>query len=226
MLDWKQIDTVLLDMDGTLLDLHYDNYFWTSYLPGRYAEVHRISLLEAEKKLFAQLESQRGSLNWYCLHYWSRELQLDVPAIYREIEDRIALRPHTANFLRGLRKLDKYTLLVTNAHPDNLNHKLLYTGINQWLDEIISSHHLHHPKEQAAFWPALRQRVVFDPARTLFIDDNLSVLAAARDYGITHLLCIRQPDSRGPLRDISEFPAICDFDEIFNDTHLQIAKAL
>ena len=27
MIDWTSIDTVLLDMDGTLLDLHYDNAF-------------------------------------------------------------------------------------------------------------------------------------------------------------------------------------------------------
>ena len=27
-LAWRDIDTVLLDMDGTLLDLHYDNHFW------------------------------------------------------------------------------------------------------------------------------------------------------------------------------------------------------
>ncbi|MEC7663678.1 MAG: haloacid dehalogenase, partial [Pseudomonadota bacterium] len=25
-LDWQNIDTVLLDVDGTLLDLHYDNF--------------------------------------------------------------------------------------------------------------------------------------------------------------------------------------------------------
>ena len=26
MINWQQIDTVFLDMDGTLLDLHFDNY--------------------------------------------------------------------------------------------------------------------------------------------------------------------------------------------------------
>ena len=27
-IDWQSIDDVLLDMDGTLLDLHYDATFW------------------------------------------------------------------------------------------------------------------------------------------------------------------------------------------------------
>ncbi|HNG60363.1 MAG TPA: haloacid dehalogenase, partial [Cellvibrionaceae bacterium] len=37
MIPWQAIDTLLLDMDGTLLDLHYDNYFWLEYLPRAFA---------------------------------------------------------------------------------------------------------------------------------------------------------------------------------------------
>ncbi|HBT55971.1 MAG TPA: haloacid dehalogenase, partial [Pseudomonas sp.] len=33
MLNWNAIDTVLLDMDGTLLDLHFDNHFWLEHMP-------------------------------------------------------------------------------------------------------------------------------------------------------------------------------------------------
>ena len=33
MLNWSKIDTVLLDMDGTLLDLHYDSHFWLNVIP-------------------------------------------------------------------------------------------------------------------------------------------------------------------------------------------------
>jgi 5'-nucleotidase len=31
--DWREIDTVLLDMDGTLLDLEFDSHFWLSLVP-------------------------------------------------------------------------------------------------------------------------------------------------------------------------------------------------
>ena len=34
--DWRAIDTVLLDMDGTLLDLRFDNYFWLELVPRKY----------------------------------------------------------------------------------------------------------------------------------------------------------------------------------------------
>ena len=54
----------------------------------------------------------------------------------------------------------------------------------------------------------------FDLASTLFIDDNLSVLAAAEAYGIQNLLTIKQPDSSKPLQDTMHYPALSDFAEI------------
>lgn len=214
MLDWNSVDTVLLDMDGTLLDLHYDNHFWLEHLPRRYAEIHCIPEPQAQRQLHAQIAARRGTLEWYCLEFWSRQLKLDVAAICREIEERIALRPQAPDFLRSLRDMRKRVWLVTNAHPLGLGHKLERTGIEPWFDGILSSHDLGHPKESAHFWPALRAELGFDPARTLLVDDNRSVLAAARNYGIAQLLCIRQPDSRGPLQEIPDFAAIHHFDEI------------
>ena len=41
--DWENIETVLLDMDGTLLDLHFDNHFWLQHVPVCYAEKHGLS---------------------------------------------------------------------------------------------------------------------------------------------------------------------------------------
>jgi putative hydrolase of the HAD superfamily len=42
-IDWSRIDTVLLDMDGTLLDLRFDNWFWQELIPSRYAAAHGLS---------------------------------------------------------------------------------------------------------------------------------------------------------------------------------------
>ncbi|WP_444945983.1 GMP/IMP nucleotidase [Microbulbifer sp. VTAC004] len=214
MLDWRSINTVLLDMDGTLLDLHYDNHFWLDHLPKRYAQVHGLDPKQAQLKLEKEIDAHRGTLEWYCLDFWAEALQLDILAILREIEGRIALRPHTEAFLQGLQQLQKPTFLVTNAHRLGLDHKLEITGIGRWFDDIISSHDYGHAKESEHFWHALRKEVGFDPERTLFVDDNQSVLAAAQDYGIANLLCIRQPDSRGPRREVTDFPAIHHFDEI------------
>jgi putative hydrolase of the HAD superfamily len=81
-------------------------------------------------------------------------------------------------------------------------------------DKVISSHDLGFPKESQKFWQSLEQIGHFDKARTLFVDDSISVLRSAERYGIEHLLMILRPDTKGPLRDAEHFSAIHDFSEI------------
>jgi putative hydrolase of the HAD superfamily len=213
-LDWSAIDTVLLDMDGTLLDLYYDNHFWLDYLPQRYAQQHATSFEQARAHLIEIFAAQRGSLNWYCVDYWSEQLGIDIAELKREIAHLIAIRPHTEAFLQSLRQRSHRVWLVTNAHRKSLALKMEYTGLTRWFDRIICSHDLHLPKEQPEFWARLQQAHPFDPARTLLIDDTASVLAAAQQFGIGHLLTLLQPDSQQAQRMHTEFPAILHFDEI------------
>ena len=70
------------------------------------------------------------------------------------------------------------------------------------------------PKENMRFWHNVQRHHGFEPKRTLFIDDNLDVLHAARAFGINHLLTVNQPDSGQPERDIAGFNAIRSFAEI------------
>jgi HAD superfamily hydrolase (TIGR01509 family) len=212
--DWRCIDTVLLDMDGTLLDLYFDNHFWQIHLPLRYAEAHGLAQADALHYLQQRFEQAHGTLQWYCLDFWRDELKLDIVALKQEVSHLIALRPHTVIFLDALKQAGKHIWLVTNAHPDSLALKLAHTPLAQQLDRITSAHTLGHPKETPAFWHALQDLHPFDISRTLFVDDTLSVLEAARDYGIAHLLCITQPDSRATQRQVSHFHAIADFDEV------------
>ncbi|MGH1487111.1 MAG: GMP/IMP nucleotidase [Cellvibrionaceae bacterium] len=213
MINWKNIDTVLLDMDGTLLDLHYDNHFWMTHLPARYADIHNISAEESERKLHEHILSLEGTLNWYCLDYWSESLGIDIPALKRETKDKIKERPHVDTFLSALKNNNKHIYLVTNSHPAGIDIKLAETNIAPYFTEIISSHQFKHPKEQQAFWQSLSSYIDFDPKRTLFIDDNITVLNAAVDFGIKHILGIHQPDSQ-KQRLLSDVPAIHHFDEI------------
>lgn len=219
VIDWRQIDTVLLDMDGTLLDLHYDNYFWQQYLPRRYAEIHRRNPDESLRKVNRQIERARGSLAWYCVDHWSEQLDLDVPALKREVEHMISVRPHVEDFLGRLHRSDRRLVLVTNAHRKALDIKLSRTGIGRWFDEIVVSHDYRVPKEQIEFWHRLHATHPFEPARTLLIDDNESVLDAARRYGIGHLLTLLQPDSKADRRLATRFPGIHHFDEIMPEVN-------
>ena len=212
--DWQAIDTVLLDMDGTLLDLGFDRYFWEQHLPARYAESRGISLDEAHRAMNPIFESTKGTLDWYCIDFWSRALSLDIAAIKRAVRHRAAWLPESLAFLAQLRAAGRRTVLVTNAHPEIFAIKDAQLGVRRRFDAVYTSFGLGDPKESAAFWPKLAEREAFDPGRTLFVDDSLPVLRAARGHGIGWLYAIRRPVHRAPAREIAEFPAVDSVHEL------------
>ena len=218
MIDWRSIDTVLLDMDGTLLDLYFDNYFWNEHLPRVYADKHQISEASSAEKLLKQFSEGRGTLAWYSIDHWSEQLNLDIPALKRELQHMISLRPHALEFLRQLHDSDRDVVMVTNAHRKTLDIKMDNVDITPWFDRIVVSHELNAPKEEQAFWHRLQELHPFDPARTLLIDDTESVLHSARLYGVAHLLTLLQPDSQRQLRIDTDFPGIHHFDEIMPES--------
>src|SRR5450631_4537010 len=64
-IDWSRIDTVLLDMDGTLLDLRFDNWFWQELIPSRYAAAHGLSPAQTNGVLAPKFGEVKGTLQWY-----------------------------------------------------------------------------------------------------------------------------------------------------------------
>ena len=214
MIDWNVIDTVLLDMDGTLLDLHFDNHFWMEHLPRVYAEKQQITLEASFAHLSDRFHSGQGTLEWYCLDHWSEQLGMDIPAMKRELQHMIRLRPFALEFLKKLHRSHRDVVMVTNAHRKTLEIKMDNVDITGWFDRVVVSHDLQAPKEEQAFWHKLQALHPFDPSRTLLIDDTESVLESARRYGIEHLLTLLQPDSQRQKRIDSRFPGIHHFDEI------------
>lgn len=207
-LNWSLIDTVLLDMDGTLLDLRFDNWFWQEYLPALWAERAGLSMADAEAVLNPRFAAAQGTLEWYCLDFWSRELAMDVPKIKSAVREQVSWIPGAEAVLQRLRALGKRVVLVTNAHPDTLAIKDSHVDLTGHLHAVYSSHSFGAPKESADFWPSFRQREPFDPERTLFVDDSLPVLAAARAFGIRWIRGIRRPDSGRPSRALADFDGL------------------
>lgn len=213
---WEEIDTVLIDMDGTLLDLYFDNHFWQEHLPGCWARQHGLDAVRAKELLMPRFRELEGTLSWYCLDFWTEELGLDVYSLQNELQHLITLRPHAELFLENLAQLNKHRVLVTNAHEKVLQYKLELTGMGVHFNHVISSHGYGHPKETDEFWHALQTNLRFDPEATMLVDDNLYVLQAARGFGIKHLLTIAQPDSSRPPRTAMDFAAVNDFRDLFN----------
>ena len=210
-IDWDNVDTVLLDMDGTLLDLHFDSFFWKQHLPVKYSEIHSVELGSITAEIHRRLEEKQGSLAWYCTEFWSKQFNLDIVAAQKEVKHLIAERPQALKFLDILGAMGKKRILITNSDRASVNLKFAMTSIESLLDLVISSHDYGVPKEQPQFWRELQDKMPFNPSRTVFIDDSESVLSAAKTFGIKYVYGIDRPDSSQLQASQSQFPTIDQF---------------
>lgn len=211
MINWSQIDTVLLDMDGTLLDLHFDNHYWLEVVPKQLAIRDNVSFETAQQALFDLYKQVEGQIEWYCLDYWQEKLQLPIMELKRDIEHLISIRDDVPEFLTALKQAGKQLILLTNAHPDSLSLKIERTQLDQYLDKLVSTHEYGVSKESQKLWHAVEADLGFDKARTLFVDDSLTVLASAKQFGIKHLLAVANPDSKQANKEITEYDSITDY---------------
>ena len=211
---WDKIDTILLDMDGTLLDKHFDDYFWEHYVPEIFAGKNDLTPLEARKELLARYKSIEGTLAWTDLDYWSEKLDLDIPALKLKINHLIQVHPFVVDFLQYCANLEKKVHLVTNAHSKTLDIKMRKTDIGSYFDRIICSQDIGLPKEDPEFWERLESLLGFDKQRTLLADDNENVLQAAQTYGMGVLIFVARPSSRAEILYSEKFPSIVYFKEL------------
>ena len=217
MLDWNDIDTVLLDMDGTLLDRHFDDHFWLEHVPKRYAAKQHLPVEAVKEKLYAMFRSQEKTLNWTDLDYWSEQLGLDIPLLKQEVDHLIAVHPDVIEFLEFLRREKKGVHLVTNAHGKTLSLKMKKTRLGSYFDTIVSAHDLGLPKEEVAFWGRLQEKISFDPSRTMLGEDSETNLGTAAAYGIRYLIFVSSSNSQLPAVPSEHFLSVNTFKELLPD---------
>lgn len=210
----SEIKFVLLDMDGTLLDKYFDDYFWEHLVPEKYAEKHNITFGKAKEELLKKYKHHEGTLNWTDIDFWSRELALDIPALKEQIRHMIEVHPHVEDFLRMLRRHKKKVFLVTNAHYKVLALKFKKTEIGKYFDDTITSCEIGYPKEMIEFWKKAEKRLGFDKEKTLFIDDTEEILRTAREFGIKYILYKAKASSKIKPKLSKDFLHIFDFKEL------------
>ncbi len=207
-ISWEKLDTLLLDMDGTLLDLAFDSFFWRELVPQHYARLHGLAEDEAHVELSRHFERTAGNLEFYCLEHWSRQTGLEIARLKWMHRHLIAYLPGIIEFLRRARRRGKSLRIVTNAHPETLAIKLRQTRLDKFVDSIVTSHDFDVAKETPEFWARLNAHEPFDPGRSLLVEDNLTVLRVARQTGLPNTLAIRRPDTRHPSRDVGDELAV------------------
>jgi len=218
-IDWATIDTVLLDMDGTLLDRHFDDYFWEQYVPEMYGLKHAIPTAEAKQKLLARFRQQQGTLSWTDLDYWSDELGLDIPALKIRVDALIKVHPYVVEFLQYCRRIGKQLHIVTNAHSKTLAIKMRKTALGDHFDRIVCAEEVGLAKEDPRFWEQLKAIIPYADAKTLLADDNETVLTSAQTHGIKNLIYVARPSSTLPVAYSDRFPSIIYFKELIIPNH-------
>ena len=212
--DWTSIDDVLLAMDGTLLDRHFDNFFFEEELPRRYAAKHALAFSEARDRLMTMYRSVEGELAWTDLHYWTERVQIDVVAMHRELDHMIGFLPDAEAFLLSLRRLGKRVTILTNAHRAGVEVKTAKTGLDRQVDRIVDAFEVGWLKMRSEYWPTCRELVGFDPSRALYIDDDEQCLAAAEQYGIGRIFHRSKSSSQASPVPSARFHSIENFQSI------------
>jgi len=212
--DWAGIETVLLDMDGTLLDKHFDDYFWEQYVPEHYSLKHDLSIEDARKELLNRYRKVENTLCWTDLDYWSEQLGLDIPELKTGLNHLISVHPYVPEFLHFCRETGKKVFLVTNAHPKTLSIKLEKTSIGHRFERIVCADEIGLAKEQKEFWQRLEGLLRYDRTSTMLADDTEKVLRAAEKYGMGLLIYVARPSSMKPVEYSPRYPSIEYFIEL------------
>ena len=213
-IDWTQIDEILLDLDGTLLDLNFDLHFWLEYLPIIYSEKHKVRIDDAKNILYKILDAEIGTLNWYCLDFWRNKLDLDIVQLKRNVSHLIQVHPNVDEFLTQVKLINKKIYLVTNAHRKTIKLKMQATKIEHYFDDIISSHDFGFAKQQQHFWHELTRNIGLKKERAIFFDDSQDVLHAARKFNISQIIAISKPSSKLDAKEVFGFINIENFSQI------------
>ncbi|MDA8840508.1 HAD hydrolase-like protein [Gammaproteobacteria bacterium] len=210
MVKLNSTTAILSDLDGIILDLSYDIKFWELWLPEHVADQNNQSIEEAREKIQAEIDAQRGTLNFYDLNYWDDLLDVDCMQIIKAKEERCSYLKGSNEALQKLSVLKNPKHILTNGDPRVQEYKAEIQDFLKFFDSIFYSMHAGYPKEQKEFWALARHNLNLDFEDAIFIDDDFKVVTAAVKAGIKQVIWITPGKKRILQNGIGTFPSLKD----------------
>ena len=183
---FKDIECLLVDMDGVILDNAYDNDFWQNQIPEVIADSKGIAFDDAKRLAIQIFNYKKNTKDWYDVDYWSNMLNIDIEAQKRSEKSfsRISLYDGVIDTLSVLKNKTKM-ILITNAHRKTLNIKLEKYNLTPYFDEMVCAHELNYVKEDIQLWYMLRSKYRLDYEKTLLVEDTINNINVGLSAGIS-----------------------------------------
>ena len=210
MVKLNSTTAILLDLDGVILNLEYDIKFWESWLPDHVANQSNRILEEIKAEIQAEIDIQRGTLNFYDLNYWDNLLNVDCMKIIKEQEEKCSYLEGSYEALQRLSTLNNRMHIVTNGDPRVQEYKAETQNFLEFFDSIFYSMHAGYPKEEKEFWALARHNLNLDFEDAIFIDDDFKVVTAAIKVGIRKVIWITPGKNRVLQNGIETFPRLAE----------------
>lgn len=183
---FKDIECLLIDMDGVILDNAYDNDFWQNQIPEVIADSKGIAFDDAKRLAIQIFNYKKNTKDWYDVDYWSNMLDIDIEAQKRSEKSfsKISLYDGVIDTLSVLKNKTKM-ILITNAHRKTLNIKLEKYNLTPYFDEMVCAHELNYVKEDIQLWYMLRSKYRLDYEKTLLVEDTINNINVGLSAGIS-----------------------------------------
>ena len=210
MVKLNSTTAILSDLDGVILDLAYDIKFWELWLPEQVANQTNKSVEETKAEIKAEIDIQRGTLNFYDLNYWDDLLNVDCMQIFKEKTERCSYLGGSYEALQRLSTLKNPKYILTNGDPRIQEYKAETQNFLEFFDSIFYSMHVGYPKESKEFWALARHNLNLDFEDTIFIDDDFKVATAAAKAGIKQVAWITPGKNRILQNKVETFASLFD----------------
>jgi len=119
LVDFKnKLKIISFDVDGTLVDLEYNDLIWFKEIPELVAKKKKVSFEKSLKYVSEEyIKLGEHNLNWYDINYWITYFKLEVSPkkILEKYESQVKIFPEVIPLLEELKK--NFILIVITAMP-------------------------------------------------------------------------------------------------------------